>query len=241
MKNVSQFLFLSILLTLSATASAMQHTFPLHRAAQKDNRFGMHEYLLYRDPEEVNALNAKGLTPLMVAVIYGHHHAVEDLVDLHNADITRAGPQGKTALHYAASKGRGKPKHRKKIAFFLMQHGASIDAQTNIGITPLHQAVIEGQNWIAITLLSFGANRLLQDLARNTPADYAQAKKNTKLMAHLTALLIEKKVEIGETQDLSETAACNKCKMLSTMLTQENKNRSTSTSGKNDHISYAAD
>lgn len=214
MASPIQCLFLFAHLALSMAISAMESKHPLHHAALTEDLFGMHVYLLDRNPEEVDIQSDAGLTALMTAVIAGKRYAVEDLVVLHGANVALADQQGRTALHYAASKGFGKPKHRKKIAYFLLKHGAPIDAQTHIGITPLHQAVLEGQNWVAIALMTFGANKLLIDTSCNRPYDYALARNNRKLIDYINTALAQKGIEGEEQKDSSETAARRKFKML---------------------------
>ncbi len=214
MASPIQCLFLFAHLALSMAISAMESKHPLHHAALTEDLFGMHEYLLYRNPEEVDTQSDAGLTALMTAIVAGKRHAVEDLVALHGANVALADLQGRTALHYAASNGFGKPKDRRKIAYFLLKHGAPIDAQTTTGITPLHQAVLEGQNWVAITLIAFGANKLLIDTSGKRPYDYAREKNNRKLMDYINTALAEKRIEGEEEKDSSETAARRKFKML---------------------------
>lgn len=207
----TQTLYLFTYLAFSAAASAMELFYPLHRAAQLEDLFGMHTYLLDRDPKEVDAPNLQGLTPLMIAVIFGKRLSVKDLVNLHKADITKTDPRGRTTLHYAASEGQGSALDRKKIALFLMKQGAPLDAQTIAGVTPLHQAVIEGQNWVAKTLMSFGANKSLADNTGKTALMHAEDRNNKKLMKEIVAAIEGKIIATKDQRDSSETAAHKKC------------------------------
>jgi ankyrin repeat protein len=55
---------------------------------------------------------------------------------------------GRTALHYAASKG-----HSRVVSIFLSQSNILVDAVDVDGMTPLHRAVIRGSTDVALALL----------------------------------------------------------------------------------------
>ncbi|POM77349.1 Hypothetical protein PHPALM_5276, partial [Phytophthora palmivora] len=59
---------------------------------------------------------------------------------------------GKTALHYAACKGK------TEVVSLLLQHGADVAASDNDGLTVLHDAVTSGNTKVVSLLLDKGAN-----------------------------------------------------------------------------------
>ncbi|MGE0010309.1 MAG: ankyrin repeat domain-containing protein [Candidatus Babeliales bacterium] len=201
---------------------SMQSDFALHEAARMGDLNGISQYLAQsKDAKAIDALNATGHTPLMIAVIAGKLKTVKALVTQHNASLTMAGPLGQTALHFAAHDGSSRA--RGKIAHFLMVQAAQVDAldaTNSMGMTALHEAVIRGQNTIAKALVSFGADKEANDNANNTPLDYAKAKKNEDMIACLTAaieatpLMFRKEVHDAQEKDSPATAALSRTNML---------------------------
>lgn len=78
--------------------------------------------------------NAGGVTPLMVASLFGHLPVVLRLVKSNDAELEIPGPLGRTPLHYAALGG-----HAEVVAV-LLQAGARVDVLDTAGRSPLDLA-----------------------------------------------------------------------------------------------------
>ena len=75
---------------------------PMHWAAS-DNRLKSLKFLLEHYRQDVNATDANGCTPLIIATQYGHIEAVAYLIK-NGADLYAKDYNGDTALHWAAYK-----------------------------------------------------------------------------------------------------------------------------------------
>ena len=115
--------------------------------------------------------------PLYGALQSGNTDVVGWLLD-HGADINAVGePPGPwrsrgSALHLTA---RGEPK--VKMAKFLLDRGASIDAKDEQGRTPLYWAVEWGNVDIVKLLLAYGADTGIRDAQGATPEELACKKE----------------------------------------------------------------
>ena len=112
--------------------------------------------------EKINAQDSEGWTPLMSAVSCGHEAIVKFLLSLSNgaADPNIANAQNRTALHYAASKGR------VAIIKLLIEAGAQTNIKDVTGCLPLHRAASAGQAEALRELLKHTAKPLIN--ARDT-------------------------------------------------------------------------
>jgi cytohesin len=86
---------------------------------------------------DVNAKDAGGGTPLLVAASRGHKEIVELLI-AEGADVNAKRTNGSTPLHYAALKGH------KEIAELLIAEGANVNAKGTGSRTPLDLAIQVG-------------------------------------------------------------------------------------------------
>ena len=100
-----------------------------------------------------------------------------------------------TALHKVAVQGS------LKMAEWLIEKGAEIDAKDENESTPLHLASIKGWKKIGQTLLKNGANINAKDTEGETPLHYAAIKDNHKVVE----FLIENKAELNAKSNLGET------------------------------------
>lgn len=124
-------------------------------------------FALLQSPQvDVNAHNARGETPLMLAAIKGNLPAVQALL-ARGADVNRP---GWAPLHYAAS--GGTPQHAQIVAL-LLEHFAYIDAASPNGSTPLMLAARYGSDAIVQLLLQEGADPTLKNQLGLTARDFA--------------------------------------------------------------------
>ena len=113
---------------------------------------------------DVNILNAKGESVLMLAALKGHEQIAEKLVK-RGADVNKT---GWAPLHYAASSG-----HLPIIAM-LIENSAYIDAESPNGTTPLMMAAMYGTPEAVKLLLHEGADPTLKNVQGLTALQFAE-------------------------------------------------------------------
>lgn len=124
---------------------------------------------------DVNIRNDYGYTPLHAASDTGNL-AVTQVLIAHGADINAVANDGTTPLHTINVGGYFQATERFKgiihpdmitvqaapghlaVAKLLLKHGARIDQQDNLGLTPLHTMVERGMVQVAELLINNGAN-----------------------------------------------------------------------------------
>ncbi|MDR7332285.1 ankyrin repeat domain-containing protein [Roseateles asaccharophilus] len=119
--------------------------------------------LLASPKVQVNAVNADGETPLMLAAIRGSLSMVQALVK-RGAAVNR---QGWTPLHYACSG------PDNGVAAFLIAQGAELNARSENGTTPLMMAARYGGGDLVPLLLKAGAEPRAANEQELTAADFA--------------------------------------------------------------------
>jgi ankyrin repeat protein len=117
---------------------------------------------------QVDAVNAGGETPLMMAALRGNLEIAQALLDRSAA----AHRTGWSPLHYAATGG-----NPAMVRLFLAK-GAPVDARAPNGRTPLMMAARYGGSDAAEVLLEAGADRALVDDAGRDAAANADAGGN---------------------------------------------------------------
>lgn len=155
---------------------------------------------------DVNQKNRYGNPIIHHAVSSGNAELVELLISK-GADVNAKGQFDRVALHYANKKGMAK---------ILLAHGATVDAPTNYGETPLHWAA-EGVNGLGkqVDLVEF-ANVLIAHRAdvnrktgegrsHKTPLNYAAESNNIPVAKLLIARGAD--VEGGGSSPLSSAGA----------------------------------
>jgi ankyrin repeat protein len=150
----------------------------LHEAA----RLGRDDVIpaLLQAGAEIDARDAKGYTPLILASYNGHATATSVLLD-HGADAAAGdGARGNTALMGVAFKGYA------DIARLLVDAGVDVNQRNLAGQTAVMNAVMFGHAEIAEMLLAAGAATDVIDAAGNTPASIAAGQSNAA-MAELIA------------------------------------------------------
>jgi ankyrin repeat protein len=136
----------------------------------------------------VNQKNRYGNPIIHHAVSVGNAELVELLISK-GADVNAKGQFDRVALHYANKKGMAK---------ILLAHGATVDATTNYGETPLHWAA-EGVNGLgkqvdlvefAGVLIAHGADvnkKTGEGRSHKTPLNYAARSNNLPVAKLLIA------------------------------------------------------
>lgn len=122
---------------------------PLYAAASAGNKLLVRG--LVRLGADVNGRNDRGLSPIDIAIIFGHTDLVVVFENELGADLTGQGFYGMTPLHVAAQFGRS------EMVGPLMLAGAQLEAQDYQGRTPLYYAVREGHQNMLEALLGAGA------------------------------------------------------------------------------------
>ncbi|XP_043518370.1 protein TANC2 isoform X2 [Frieseomelitta varia] len=140
------------------------------------------------------AVNAKGLSPLMLAAREGHWGTAERLLqgtlssstdtDLDDAAslLDQRDPVGRTALMLAASEG-----HTNLIELFLDKRSV-LESRDKEGLTALCWACVRGRLVAVQNLIDHGADVNTNDNTGRTPLDLAAFQGNPKLVQ----LLLEK-------------------------------------------------
>ena len=113
---------------------------------------------------DVNLLNAKGESPLMLAILKGQQDMAEKLIKK-GADVNKT---GWTPLHYAATSGQ------LAIISELLENHAYIDAESPNGTTPLMMAARYGTLAAVKLLLDEGADPQLKNQQGLNALDFAQ-------------------------------------------------------------------
>lgn len=114
---------------------------------------------------KVDAVNASGETPLMMAALKGNVEWAQRLIE-RGAQVNRS---GWTPLHYAAS-----GSDSTRVLALLLDRGAAIDARAPNGNTPLMMAARYGAWDSAELLLARGADPRLSNSAGQSAADFAR-------------------------------------------------------------------
>lgn len=162
---------------------------------------------------DVNQKNNLGNPLLHHAVSSGNPELVELLISK-GADVNAKGQFDRVALHYANKKGMAK---------ILLAHGATVDAPTNYGETPLHWAA-EGVNGLdkqvdlvefVDVLIAHGADvnrKTGEGRSYATPLNYAVASNNIPVAKLLIAHGAD--VEGGGSSPLSGAATVEMAQLL---------------------------
>lgn len=122
------------------------------------------EVLIDWPKTDVNALNSKGESALMLAVLKDHQALAEKLIKK-GADVNKT---GWTPLHYAATNG-----HLALISL-LLENNAYIDAESPNGTTPLMMAAMYGTAAAVKLLLQEGADPQLKNQQGLTAVQFAE-------------------------------------------------------------------
>lgn len=124
---------------------------------------------------DVDARNAVGETPLMMAAIRSNLPVMRKLLE-RGAQVQI---DGWSPIHYAASQGE------LPVMELLLARGASLDARSPNGTTPLMMAARYGGQDVASLLLKRGADPRLKNDKGLDAADFARAAQRDRLLAEI--------------------------------------------------------
>lgn len=136
------------------------------------------EVLMNWPKTDVNTLNSKGESPLMLAAFKGQKDIVERLIKK-GADVNKT---GWTPLHYAASSGQ------LAIISLLLEYHAYIDAESPNGTTPLMMAAMYGTGEAVDLLVTEGADAQLKNQQGMTALQFAETGERPDAIRSLSAL-----------------------------------------------------
>lgn len=136
---------------------------------------------------DVNVLNSKGESALMMAALRGQQAIAEKLIK-RGADVNKT---GWAPLHYAASNG-----HLAVMAL-LLENSAYIDAESPNGTTPLMMAAMYGTAEAVKLLIDEGADPQLKNQQGLTALQFAQ-RANRPDAAGLIATAIRRQRPAGQ-------------------------------------------
>lgn len=147
----------------------------LMAAVKADDR-GLVQQLL-ADGVSVDAADASGDRPLIMAAYLGHIEVLELLLAA-GADLTVVDPGMRaTALHAAAYAGR------TEAAGVLIDHGIAINQQGPVnGYTALHDAVWQNHGATVRVILAGGADPTIRSRDGKTPLELARSHGHSDLV-----------------------------------------------------------
>ena len=161
---------------LDANSRSPEGQTALH-LAMRDQSPRVAHALWARAELDVNALNASGETPLMMAALRGDLAWAQRLVE-RGAKIHK---EGWSPLHYAATG------PEPKIVALLLDRGAPVDAPSPNGNTPLMMAARYGEEGSVDLLLVRGADKRLRNARELDAADLAKLAGREFLLRRLDA------------------------------------------------------
>lgn len=132
---------------------------------------------------DVNKLNPKGESALMLVSLKGNRELAERLIKK-GADINKT---GWTPLHYAASA------DQVAIISLLLEKSAYIDAESPNGTTPLMMAAMYGTSVAVSFLLQEGADPGLKNQQGLTALDFAQRGNRPDALNAIAAAIRSKR------------------------------------------------
>lgn len=135
------------------------------------------DVLLSQPGIQLDAVNAAGETPLMMAALRGELESARRLID-RGALVKRS---GWTPLHYAASG------PDPKLVALLLERGAELEARSPNLTTPLMMASRYGPEEAVDLLLARGASKVLRNDQGLNAVDFARLGGRESLAARLGA------------------------------------------------------
>lgn len=108
------------------------------------------EFKVWQHPEEIEARDSFGSSPLHYAARFHAPSAAESLI-LHGANIEARNKEAATPLHLAAFSGA------ESVVDILIKHGADINVRNELAETPLDLAMKAKNREVTSQLLNYGA------------------------------------------------------------------------------------
>ncbi len=153
----------------AANLIAMGADLDIHDAAAT-GRLDRVKALVERDPSLANAVSAEGFAPMGLAAYLGHEEVVEYLVSKGAEVNFTSAPTGFTALTGAVNS------RHTRIVDLLLQHGAEVNHVYEGTLTPLVNAVANGDANLVRVLLDHGADPNLGAYEGKSALDLAMEK-----------------------------------------------------------------
>lgn len=139
----------------------------LHEAATRGDALAT-KALLDANPDQVNAADEHGWTPLHLAAHYGFRDVAALLLAAGaDANARSSNAMANAPLHAAAAG------QQADLAVLLLENGAEINATQQGGFTALHSAAQNGQIELVNLLLARGANPAATTEGGRTARDFA--------------------------------------------------------------------
>ena len=157
---------------------------PALTLALRGESFPVAEALLASPQVDVNAANAAGETPLMMAALKGQAAWVKRLVERG----ARVQQPGWSPVLYAASG------PDPQVLSLLLDKGATVDARSPNGTTPLMMAAMYGSSAAVQLLLDEGADTSMKNQLGMTALDFAQKANRTDAVRLLSSVPSAKKL-----------------------------------------------
>ena len=158
-----------------------QGQYGLYLALQEPS-FEVVDVLMNWPATNLNAVNSKGESPLMLAALKGYKDIAEKLLEK-GADANKT---GWTPLHYAASNSH------LEIISILLENNAYIDAESPNGTTPLMMAAMYGTSEAVNLLLQEGADPQLKNQQGLTALEFSQRGKRPDAIEAIAAAIRSK-------------------------------------------------
>lgn len=170
----SGWLTISFILPVFITGCATSPEEQLQEAAAEGNVLRVQTFL--EQGVSVQAANAKGITPIFIAVKHDHPDVITLLLE-HGAAMNDAREDGVTPLFVAVQEGR------RDVLAPLLEKGADVNSHGRIGdVTPLHIGAYRGDQGIVTLLLEHGADKNARMASGERPVDLAQSQGHTALI-----------------------------------------------------------
>lgn len=141
--------------------------------ALRDGSLKVANFLLSQPNVDVEARNAQGESPLMIASLKGHLAQAQRLIE-RRAEVNKP---GWTPLHYAAS---NEAPSSIAMVRLLLEHHAYIDAESPNRSTPLMMAAHYGNPAVVKLLLEEGADSSVKNEQGLTAIDFAHRAGRTE-------------------------------------------------------------
>ncbi len=135
---------------------------------------------------DINALNGKGESPLMLASLRGQEDVARRLLKK-GADVNKT---GWTPLHYAASAAK------LALISLLIENHAYIDAESPNGTTPLMMAALYGNGAAVDLLLQEGADPHLKNQQGMTALQFAQRGERPDAIKSLSNPMLKQRAKL---------------------------------------------